>query len=118
MNIQKVNNDRTILNGLELDFYIPSLNFAIEFDSLYYHSEYSGGKNKKYHINKTKLCESKNIHLIHIFDDEWIYKKDIVISKLLHLLKINSSEIISARKCSLKLIDNTQKRNYLRGIYF
>ena len=50
-------NNKNILNGLELDIYIPSHNLAIEYNGLYWHSEEFIDKN--YHINKTELCEKK-----------------------------------------------------------
>ena len=75
-NFEIIENSRSIISPLELDIYIPEKNLAIEFDGLYWHSE-KCGKDSKYHLNKTKLCEEKNIQLIHIFDDEWRNKQDI-----------------------------------------
>lgn len=75
-------NDKKVLNGKELDIYIPSKNLAIEYNGLYWHSdkatlEKNDIPNKetrmyaKYrHIEKTKLCKEKNIRLIHIFEDD------------------------------------------------
>jgi hypothetical protein len=63
--------DRTILEGKELDILIPESNLAIEFNGLYYHSEFTGGKDKYYHVDKTNLAESKGIQLLHIFEYEW-----------------------------------------------
>ena len=40
-------------------------------------------KEKKYHNNKTDLCLEKNIQLIHIYEDDWIYKQDIIKSMIL-----------------------------------
>lgn len=62
-------NNRSILNGLELDIYIPSLDIAIECDGIYFHSD-KFLSDANYHLNKTLKCEEKGIHLIHIFEDE------------------------------------------------
>tara|TARA_S200002703_G_C3788666_1_gene243320 strand:- start:100 stop:1791 length:1692 start_codon:yes stop_codon:yes gene_type:complete len=107
-----VRNDRFILNGKELDFLIPSKNIAIEFNGIYWHSELSGNKDKHYHLNKTKLCEEKNIQLIHIFENEWNNKKDIVKNKLSIILKKYGKKI-HARKCNIKIISPNIKNNFL-----
>jgi hypothetical protein len=67
--IKYIENDRTTLNGLELDILIPQKNIAIEFNGLYWHS--NKFKKRDYHQIKTELCDEKNIQLIHIFEDEW-----------------------------------------------
>lgn len=117
LNIDYILNDRNILNGKELDIYIPSYNLAIEFNGLYYHSELF--TNKNYHINKTKVCKEKDINLIHIFEDEWIYKKDIVKSRLNNILKLNKNKIY-ARKCVIKEVKTKEKtiflnKNHIQG---
>ena len=55
-----IRNDRTILNGNELDVYVPSKKVAFEFDGLYWHSEIKK-PNKKYHLQKTMECEKQGI---------------------------------------------------------
>ena len=65
LNIDIIENDKDVLNGKELDIYIPSHNLAIEFNGLYWHSELFIDKN--YHLNKTEECEKKGVQLIHIF---------------------------------------------------
>ena len=109
-------NDRHILNGTELDIYIPNKHFAIEFDGLYWHSN----KDKNYHLTKTESCESKGIQLIHIFEDEYQYKKDIVLSKIKHILKCNTNTKIFARKCQIKEISYNDsnlflEKNHIQG---
>jgi rubrerythrin len=94
-------NDRTMLYPLELDILIPSIKLAIETDGLYYHTEVSGGRNKTYHINKTKLCISKGVRLIHIFENEWNYKRDVVKSILASIIA-KKNTIIYARECEIK----------------
>lgn len=112
--IKFTTNDRSILgNRQELDFYLPEYNLAIELNGLYWHSEYFGNKNKKYHINKTNICEKKGIRLLHIFSDEWQNKRDIVISKILHILNKNNNKNIYARDCFIKEVDNKTKNIFL-----
>jgi len=108
-----ITHDRKILGGLELDFYLPKFNMAIEFNGMIWHSEFMGNKNKSYHINKTEKCEKLNIKLIHIFEYEWETKKEIIKSKLKHLLKLNKSDIIYARKCKLQEISSFIKNQFL-----
>ncbi len=109
--------NRTVLNGLELDIYIPSKKIAIEFDGLYWHSELH--KDKNYHLNKTELCLKKGIQLIHIFEDEWIFKKNIVKSRLKNILGLTSNKIFG-RKTVVKEVETKQARiffenNHLQG---
>lgn len=98
-------NNRSVISPYELDIYLPDKNIAIEYDGLYWHGEASNNKDKKYHINKTNLCNNKGIQLIHIFEDEWLYKKNIVKDKLKHLLRVSSALKVYARKCFIREID-------------
>jgi hypothetical protein len=105
-------NDRKTLNGLEIDLLIPSNKIGLEINGNYYHSERYGQKNKLYHLNKTELGYTKNIKIIHIFEDEIIYKKDIVLSRLRNLLNLNTNKIY-ARKCELKTVDKKESTIFL-----
>jgi hypothetical protein len=109
-NIKCIRNDKSILNGLELDLLIPSHNIAIECNGLYWHSE--SFKDKNYHLNKTIECEKKGIRLIHIFEDEWSFKQNIVKSRLLNILGLTSNKIY-ARKCDLREVDPKECINFL-----
>lgn len=110
-------NNRKIIEPNELDVYIPKLNLAFEFNGLYWHNELY--KNEKYHKNKTEECENQGIHLIHIYEDDWIHKQDIVKSRILNL--IGKSEKIFARKCKIKEINDNKivkeflEKNHLQG---
>jgi hypothetical protein len=108
-----IENSRDIIKPYELDIYIPSKNIAIEFNGLYWHSK-EHGKDKKYHLNKTESCLSKNIKLIHIFEDEWIFKQDIAKSRLKQLLNLNNNlPKIHARKCEIKEVSSKIKNKFL-----
>lgn len=108
-----IRNDKKILNNIyELDIFIPNKKIAIEFNGLYWHSEIGGKKSKKYHLGKTKFCFLKNIRLIHVFEDEWVLKKEIVKNRLKNILGIINKKIY-ARKCTIKEIDSKTKNNFL-----
>ena len=101
--------------GTELDIFIPDKNIAIEYNGLYWHSEYNGKKHKNYHLNKTELCEKSNIHLIHIFQDEWLLKKDLVKKKLAHLLGKNVGDKIYARKTQIRSVSGAEVKEFLNN---
>lgn len=102
-------NSRKII-GRELDVYLPYLKLSFEFNGLFWHSDYN--INNTYHLEKTELAEKNNINLIHIYEDDWVYKQDIVKSRILNLL--GKSDKIMARKCEIKEInDNNLIRKFL-----
>lgn len=102
-------NNRSLISPYEVDIYLPDLNLGFEFNGLYWHSELN--KDKYYHYKKTKLCEEKGIQLIHIWEDDWIYKNDIIKSMILN--KLNKSNKIWARKTEIKEVDNKLVRRFL-----
>ena len=103
--------DRKILDGKELDIYLPELKLAFEFNGLYWHSELN--KPKDYHINKTNDCQNKEVQLIHIWEDDWLYKQDIVKSMILNKLGKTPNKIMG-RKCEIREItDNIMVRCFL-----
>lgn len=102
---------RKIIYPKELDIYIPSKNLAIEFNGLYWHSINSGIE-PSYHLDKTTLCGEKGIQLIHIFEDEWILKQDIVKSRLRNLIG-SYDKVIYARKCYVKVLRPSEYEEFL-----
>jgi hypothetical protein len=111
LNVNVIVCDKKQLNGVEIDLFLPDYNIAIEYNGLYWHSE-GRGKHKNYHIDKTLKCINKNIHLVHIFSDEWLIKKEIVKSRLINLLRKNTDKIY-ARNCQITNISNKEKSDFL-----
>ena len=101
-------NDRTLINPLELDIVIPEKHLAIEFNGLYWHSE-EHGKNENYHINKSLLCKSKNFNLIHIFEDEWLFQKNIIKGSIKEYF---NSKKIKTNFITFKKIDNKLAKKF------
>lgn len=110
LNINFEKRNRSILDGLELDYFLPEYNLAIECNGLYWHNELF--KSKKYHINKTIKCRSKSIDLLHIWEDDWKYKKDIIKSIIKNKLNITDDKIWS-RKCIIRDVSTNEYRKFL-----
>jgi len=109
--------DKSLIDK-ELDIYLPQLNIAFEFNGLWWHNELN--KTENFHLEKTELCHNKNVQLFHIWEDDWLYKKEIVKSMILNRLgKIQNK--IYARKCEIKQIKNPKlirdflNNNHIQG---
>lgn len=76
---------------------------------VYWHNELH--KPSNFHLWKTEECEKQGIQLIHIFEDEWAYKQEIVKSRLKGLLGCN--ERIFARKTYCKEITFAESKKFL-----
>lgn len=106
--------DRSVLQGHELDIYIPDKQVAIEYNGNLWHTEGFGKKDRNYHINKLKLCNDNGVKLIQICDDEYINHKDIVLSKITHIIGIdNNKPKIYARKTIIKQIFAFEAEEFL-----
>lgn len=110
----KHENNRSMLIGKEIDLLIEDKKIGIEFNGNKWHTEWFGGKDKNYHLNKTLLCNDKGYGLIHIFEDEYFYKNEIVLNKIKHILGENNDlPKIGARKCVIKHITNDDRDDFL-----
>lgn len=106
------NSVKTLISPYQLDIYSEKYRIAIEYNGLAYHSETFGKKDKNYHLTKTILCEEKNIKLIHIFEDEWHFRKEIVKTKIESIFG-KKTDRIGARKCVIKPVIPEEKNNFL-----
>ena len=104
--------NRHILNGKEIDIYIPELKLGIECDGLRWHNEQY--KEKNYHLEKTKEAEKNGLRLIHIFEDEWHDKREICKSMLLNLFGF-TKDVYYARKCEIREVSHADKRCFLNS---
>jgi ssDNA-binding Zn-finger/Zn-ribbon topoisomerase 1 len=101
----------------EIDIYLPKLKIGFEFNGLRWHSELF--KDDDYHIKKTILCQKNGIRLVHVFEDDFDNKREIIKSIIINL--INNSEKIYARKTQLKVIEDSKilkdflNENHLQG---
>jgi len=100
----------------EVDVYLPELGIAFEYNGLYWHSEMY--KSPTYHIEKTQHLLGNGIKLFHVWEDDWLYKKNIVKSMVSSIL--GNSIRIYARKCKINYVTSAEyvkfsKENHLKG---
>ena len=116
LGIHFITEDRILIKPFEIDIFLPKFNLGIEFNGLYFHD--STKKSKEYHKMKTDLCKEKNISLIHVFDDEWTFKQEII--KSIIKSKLGLLDKIFARKTELKLVSGSiakefYENNHIQG---
>lgn len=104
-------NVRGIIAGKrELDIYVPMSNVAIEFNGLYWHGE-KFKSSPAYHQQKTDACKAINIKLLHVFEDEWRDKRDIIKSMI--AFKLNCThDHIHGRECTVAALVPKQRREF------
>lgn len=119
--------DRSVLNGKELDIYVPDKNFAIEFNGVYWHTE-AKGKDANYHYSKFNECLEKGIYLYQVWSDDWsnpVRRSAIVrgiahriggyekISEILPHLPHYVKGSIGARKTKVKKLNYIEAKTFL-----
>ena len=118
--IEHQQHNREILNGMEIDIFIPPLKLGIEYNGLRWHSE-EFGKDHRYHLDKLNKCNEQGIKLIQIFEDEWINHREICESKLKQICGLNRNPKIYGRKCEIREITNKDiaykflDKNHIQG---
>lgn len=106
-------------NPAELDFYFPKYKIAVEFNGdlwhSYNHQIKAGLRDKEaryYHYNKTKQCEDQGIHLIHVWQHEWLQNKERVKSIIKGELGLTANRIY-ARKCEFREVPQKEYREFV-----
>ncbi len=122
--IDFIRHNRSIVKGnkdryLELDFYLPKYNLAVEFNGNYTHSYnyqiksgFLPNEARNYHYNKTKQCEDQGIHLIHIWQHEWIQYKDRIKSIIKGELGLTKNRIY-ARQCEIREVPQEEYKEFI-----
>lgn len=105
-------NNRTIISPKELDIYIPSKKIAIEYNGLRWHSELFNNDAISAQLSKTNDCNKKGIRLIHIFEDEWLEKPQIVKSIIRNILGKTVNRLY-ARQCEVRDVDSSTAMQFL-----
>lgn len=112
-------NDRKHLDGLELDIFVPSRNFGIECNGLYWHSELAGRFKPDHCEHKRLAALGRGTTLLFIFEDEWRSKRQIVESMIKHRLGITQRRLHARRltvsRCSPSGVSAFIDSNHIDG---
>ena len=113
-------NDRQFIKPLEIDILNHDLKLGIEYHGLMWHSYGKSNYSKFNNYNnidpnrhkiKADLVEEKGYQLFQIFEDEWVYKREIWESMLKS--KMQDTTKIQARKCVIKELTSLESNNFI-----
>lgn len=113
-------NAKDIIGKKELDIFVPSHKFAVEFNGLIYHSYYFGNKENR-EVEKFEACEKNGITLLMIYEDEWRDNPELIKSMIKFRLGKFDGIKLNARDLELRRIDKNAdfkvffNRNHLEG---
>lgn len=112
-----IRNDREVLDGKEIDVYVPDSKIGIEFNGDYWHSDifYSDHGGRSMAAQKKSLdAEKKGVFLFTIFEREWndpVVKKSIE-DRLRSIFILNKNKV-PARKCVFSEVSPLERSEFL-----
>ena len=88
-----LSDDRTVLPSTkELDIVVPDHHLAIEFNGIFSHSEqavfetHSKPLPHSYHAEKTREAREQDYQLVHVWEDDWLHRRELVMRACAHKL--------------------------------
>ena len=118
LNLKYKKHNRSVLQGLEIDFYLPEYKIGIEINDIASHNSNTSiygqsPKENNYHQMKYLLAEEFGVHLIHIY--EWELLNESYIGKFTMYLKslIYPSIRLYARKCKIECVSWKESKDFL-----
>jgi hypothetical protein len=100
--------NRRILDGQEIDVFVPSKNFGVELHGLRWHTERT--RDRLDHFNKWKVAEGLGIRLIQVFEDEWTNNKEVVLNRIKAAL--GQTENFNARQTLLGVVPSQEAAEF------
>lgn len=113
-----VNSDRNILDGLEIDIWIPEFNLGIEYHGAYFHS-YDKNESvyqKNYHSIKSTKAHKKNITLLQFVDLD--FNQRVSVAQSIIKNKLKQSVRVYARNCHIEVIDAKTAKEFFDNNHY
>lgn len=109
--------NRKIIKPYEIDIVVESKKIGFEYNGLYFHSDKFERRGD--HKTKTDMANAAGYRLVHIYEDDWFYRKDIVKSLVANILGVGNEHCF-ARKLDVvvkpyKEVKEFFKQNHLQG---
>lgn len=102
--------NRKILNGKEIDIFIPALNVGIEFNGIYYHS--NTFLSDDYHAKKYLLAKAAGIRLLQIWEDDWDKRRNAIERHIKNVLGVSNERKVYARNTSVVSVSTMKAREF------
>lgn len=99
----------------QIDVYVPSRNFGMEFNGNFWHSDDHKGSST-YHLDKTITFRELNVNIMHIWEYDWDnpIKRPIIESQIrYHLNKIDNNNRYYARNLEIRKVSYKDKKDFL-----
>lgn len=100
-------------NRQYLDLFVPEAKFAVELHGIYWHSEEY--RSASYHADKHKAAAKAGIRILHVFDDEWNSKQEIVKRAIAQALQVSKEVKVGARKCQVVTVAAPQAKAFFNA---
>ena len=104
--------NKFILDGQQIDIWLPTKKIGIELNGTFYHSTYF--KDPKYHINKFRKAQELGIQLITFWSDQIYNQPDLVKSMILTKLGYCNNTIY-ARECCVREVSSKESTHFLEA---
>lgn len=108
-------NNRKVLDGKEVDFWLPDLNMAIEVNPVATHSVDStiGKIDKNYHQQKSLLALHKGIALVHLYEQDFEGNQFNKIFEFIAKHNVDKT-FVGARKCELRSCEENEYHSFVK----
>lgn len=97
------------LDGKEIDLYDPVRKVGVEICGVRWHSDMFDDKPAGYHRKKADMAEAAGVHLIQVWDHEWLKNREIVIDRIGAVVG-SDMERIPARKLEVRAMNTDSDR--------
>lgn len=104
---------RRIDPRFEFDVTIPERKIAIEYNGLYWHTETKKGQ--LYHLNKTLAAHDAGWSVLHVWEDDWRDRREVVEKMLKRKLGVSDEPRLNARNLEVRQVSPSQARDFLEA---
>ena len=101
LGVRVLRNERQVLDGPELDIYLPEHKLGIEYNGSYWHRD-ALLKNRRHHEYKVIAAERAGLRVLTIWDFDWHQRQPLVQRWVRHALGLSDLPKVHARACTLQ----------------